>query len=592
MGDENLVTDIRVTKLSKVTYNRWKIEIRDALESHRIWEIASGITIKPEEVRNEGRIANIKEIEDWKVKDSKARSIIRSTLVDTTFDQVCDCETSADIIKRIKSIYEPKTLNVLVELLREFFVYSWKPESTVGTFVAGLKVITRKIEALELVDFGRNFNEKLLMAKILGCLPKEFDNFVTSWSLLSENMSLDSFLEKLSNAERNITERSEDTSHEVFKARTKLTTNRENKNINKKFPWNCHKYGKKGHMQKDCWSKSSEKSEKSEKKEESKEKKASKNSKKESGLSAASLFKACNNNRIIADSGASVHLTGNLEWFSSIRKLASPITLNVANGKVIWATHVENIEVEKSTNGKQWEKKIWENVYYSEDINGESLFSTTYMEMTKSYSFYHGNGIMRLMNGQRTILGGRKDGNQYIPFIRVKPPSKIYNVKVAQSTDLWHQRLEHISDRVIRAMTKNNLTDGLEVVFMKRDNCDSCHLKKQTINSHPTRGKRDCLPGQRFHSDVCHVGIMSWNKCKYFLTVKDEASGYRRVFFMRMKDEVANNLKQFFIDVEKDTGRKAISLRTDNGTEYINEEVRNILKSMNITHELSPPYVK
>lgn len=85
---------------------------------------------------------------------------------------------------------------------------------------------------------------------------------------------------------------------------------------------------------------------------------------------------------------------------------------------------------------------------------------------------------------------------------------------------------------------------------------------------------------------------MSWNKCKYFLTVKDEASGYRRVFFMKTKAEVCSILKQFFVDAEQETKRKAVSLRTDNGTEYVNENVREVLKSMGITHELSSPNVK
>jgi len=197
MAEESFSRDIRVTKLSKASYSRWKIEIRDALESHRIWEIASGTVSKPQEMNiSDGSVTNRKEIEKWKAKDSKARSIIRSTLDDTTFDQICDCESSADILKRIKIIHEPKTLNVLLELLREFFGYAWKSDSIVGTFVAGLKVIARRIEALESDDFGRNFNEKLIMAKILGCLPKEFDNFVTSWSLLSENVSLGIFSRK------------------------------------------------------------------------------------------------------------------------------------------------------------------------------------------------------------------------------------------------------------------------------------------------------------------------------------------------------------------------------------------------------------
>jgi len=77
MAEESFNRDIRVTKLSKESYNRWKIEIRDALESHRIWEIASGTVSKPQEVNiSDGSVANRKEIEEWKVKDSKARSII------------------------------------------------------------------------------------------------------------------------------------------------------------------------------------------------------------------------------------------------------------------------------------------------------------------------------------------------------------------------------------------------------------------------------------------------------------------------------------------------------------------------------------
>jgi len=319
MAEESFNRDIRVTKLSKASYSRWKIEIRDALESHRIWEIASGTVSKPQEVNiSDGSTANRKEIEEWKAKDSKARSIIRSTLDDTTFDQVCDCESSADILKRIKIIYEPKTLNVLLELLREFFGYAWKSDSTVGTFVTGLKVIARRIEALESSDFGRNFNEKLIMAKILGCLPKEFNNFVTSWSLLSEDVSLESFLEKLTNVERSITERSEDMSHEVLKARSQ-SMNNQKRRIDKKFQGKCHKCGKKEHMQKDCWSKL----EKLASPEEKKAKEKLKDQKEETGLAASSAFKMSEGNRIIADSGASVHLTENIEWFSSLRKLAT-----------------------------------------------------------------------------------------------------------------------------------------------------------------------------------------------------------------------------------------------------------------------------
>lgn len=583
MSNEVFLKDIRVSKLTKSTYARWKIEIRDVLESHRIWEIAAGKMLKPNELKKEdGAVKNEKEIEDWKAQDSKARSIIRSTLDNTTFDQVCDCETSSEIVMRIKAFYEPKTLSALLELLREFFTYSWKSEDTVGTFVAGLKVIVRKVESLDSPDFGSKVNEKLLMAKVLGCLPKEFDSFVTSWSLLSDEISLESFLEKLTNAERSITGRSVDVLDDVFTLQSRSTVDSQlatSRGGKKKFKGKCHKCGKTGHVKRDCWQKS-DKPESS---------KGTINAKNYNGLSV-SAYKLNTNGYIIADSGASVHLTSNIEWFASLRKLVSPLLLNIADGKKLKATHVGDIKIEKSVNGNIWEKRTWESVYYCENMSTESLFSTTFMEKTKGYGFYHGNGIMRLMNGKKTILGGKRIDNQYVPFIRVIAPSGF--VMAATSIGLWHQRLGHVSDNVIRSMLRSDLVDGLNVILTKRDDCDSCHLGKQTVSSHPTREKRKCLPGQRFHSDVCHVGVMSWNKCKYFLTLKDEASGFRRVFFMKSKDEVSSILRQFFLEAEKETGRKAVSLRSDNGTEYVNTEVKKVLMAMNITHELSPPNVK
>lgn len=247
--------------------------------------------------------------------------------------------------------------------------------------------------------------------------------------------------------ERSITDRSNDTSHEAFKAQSKPGSNQPKKMINKKFQGKCHKCGKKGHMQKDCWSKS----EKSASSEEKKTNEKSKDQKEETSLSipASSAFKINKENRIIADSGANVHLTGNMEWFSSLRKLNTPLVLNVANGKTLQATHVGNITVEKSNdgNGRKWEKRTWENVYYAKEMDNESLFSTTYIEISKGYSFYHGNGIMRLRKGRQTMIGGERIGSLYIPHIRVKPPP--ISAKIAQSAGLWHQRLGHVSDTVV-----------------------------------------------------------------------------------------------------------------------------------------------
>lgn len=59
---------------------------------------------------------------------------------------------------------------------------------------------------------------------------------------------------------------------------------------------------------------------------------------------------------IVADSGASVHLTGNIEWFSSLRKVSPPLILNIADGETLKATQVGNIQIEKSVDGRKWER--------------------------------------------------------------------------------------------------------------------------------------------------------------------------------------------------------------------------------------------
>lgn len=84
----------------------------------------------------------------------------------------------------------------------------------------------------------------------------------------------------------------------------------------------------------------------------------------------------------------------------------------------------------------------------------------------------------------------------------------------------------------------------------------------------------------------------SWSGNSYFLTIKDEASAYRIVFFLRSKDEVSDCIKAFLTAAARDTGRKAVSFRSDNGTEFVNANVEQILKDFGVEHEKSPAHVK
>jgi hypothetical protein len=292
---------------------------------------------------------------------------------------------------------------------------------------------------------------------------------------------------------------------------------------------------------------------------------------------------------ILADSGASRHVTGNLHWFQSMKKLDKVIPFSTASSS-IRATHQGSIAVEISIDGKQWTKDTWGSVLFVPGLTC-NLFSTTWMER-KGLIFCHGNGkaFLSTANGKK-VVGSVWDGSGYNMMIRVIPPT-VEKAFVASLT-LWHERLGHCGDHALRRLVKYDMVDGLHIVDGNRQSCDACRYGKQTASVHKSKKeKRECRPGERFHSDVCFATVTALGGYKAFVTLKDEACGYRMVKLIKSTSEVPIMVKQMLDQAERETGRKAISFRSDNGTEYDNKDMALVLSERRIQHERSPPYVK
>lgn len=104
-------------------------------------------------------------------------------------------------------------------------------------------------------------------------------------------------------------------------------------------------------------------------------------------------------------------------------------------------------------------------------------------------------------------------------------------------------------------------------------------------------GKRAKEMLKLIHSDLC--GVMdkeSWGGAKYFLTFVDDNSKKIFVYFLKSKSQVCQVLKDFQALVETQLGKKIKILRTDNGTEYVNNDLKNHLRQCGIRHQLTIPY--
>ena len=589
MADKDHQFSVNVVTLDRDNYPRWSLVVENVLRGNGLWPHVLGKVTKPDE--DYSTETTTEKWSKWDRKDSKAKSIILASLNETDFNHVRDCATSEKIWERIRELREPKTTDILMSAMTDFFNTRWETDDDVSTFISKLSVVASRIKSCN--DEDVKIVDRWLIAKTLSSLPQQFSSFIQSWNLMSTGTAeMSDFRQKLLTAERGMsTDQSSiartGEAYGAFRPPMKSSSVAA-AGTKKKFTGKCRYCDKVGHKEAECHKKARD--EDAKKISEKKPTQHSKQDPKSSLVATYALRSESESMNIIVDSGASHHVTSRHEWFTSLRQLDSPIRLGIGDGKHITASHSGSIDVEVSPDGNSWTPMSWDDVLYAPDAGDVTLFSTVFMDRMKGYGFEHRNGRMALTKNGRTIVGGTWNGTVYAPFIRVIPASGV--AMVAQTINVWHNRLGHISDDMLRLMERNHLVDGLTILPSKRSACDACHMGRQTASVHPRREPRNCLPGERFHTDVCHVNVLSWNKCVYFITFKDESSGYRGVYCLQSKTEVASRTKHFLDHAANVTGRKCISLKSDNGTEYINKDVEALLTDRGIDHERSAPFVK
>jgi len=76
---------------------------------------------------------------------------------------------------------------------------------------------------------------------------------------------------------------------------------------------------------------------------------------------------------------------------------------------------------------------------------------------------------------------------------------------------------------------------------------------------------------------------------KYMLIIIDDNTRYVWIYFLKTKDEVFKYFMLWKAMVEKSTGRKVKTLRSDNGGEYTSKQFQDYLDSEGVKHERTIP---
>ncbi|XP_021959280.1 uncharacterized protein LOC110855167 [Folsomia candida] len=122
--------------------------------------------------------------------------------------------------------------------------------------------------------------------------------------------------------------------------------------------------------------------------------------------------------------------------------------------------------------------------------------------------------------------------------------------------------------------------------------CEDCEIGKQSRKPFPAATRNATIkPGEMVHMDLAgKMSVASLGGAQYFLLLKDDATGFRTVYFLKSKDEAKDRIKCYIEFMENQTGRKVKICRSDNGGEFCNSTLASYFRDRGIIHETTVSY--
>ena len=102
---------------------------------------------------------------------------------------------------------------------------------------------------------------------------------------------------------------------------------------------------------------------------------------------------------------------------------------------------------------------------------------------------------------------------------------------------------------------------------------------------------RATRPLELVHSDLCGpMRAQSFAEHLYFITFIDDFTRLCWVYGLKVKSDAFMAFRQFLPMAENACGHKLITLRTDQGRQYMSHEFTTFMQSCGIMHQCTTPY--
>ncbi|KAH9651797.1 Integrase catalytic domain-containing protein [Citrus sinensis] len=502
----------------------------------------------------------------WNEVDGNAISDLHLALADGVLSSVAEKNTAKEICDTLTKLYEAKSLHNKIFLKRKLYTLRMAKSTMVTDHINTLKTLFSQLTML-----GHNIEENERAKLLLQSLPDSYDQLIIN---LTNNNPVDSLVfdevaasllndeskrknkenrqassqqaETLSVTRGRSTERgpSGSQSHGRSKSRSK-------KNVK------CYNCGKKGHVNKECWS--------NQKRKEGKEPESS------------------NAQGCVANSGATWHMTSRREWFHTYEPISGG-SVYMGNDHALEIAGIGTIKI------KMFDGTI-RTIGEVRHVNGlkKNLLSLGQID-NHGCKTHVENGIMKIVKAALVLMKAEKIGANL--FMLKGETLQEANACVAsngeKSTMMWHLKLGHMSEQGLKILSERKLLPGLKSVSLPF--CEHCVTSKQyRLKFSRSIARSKCIL-DLIHSDVWESPDISMGGAKYMVTFIDDYSRRCWVYPIRKKSDVFLVFKEYKMRVELESSKKIKCLRTDNGGEYTDGEFLAFCKQEGIQRQFTVAY--
>ena len=252
----------------------------------------------------------------------------------------------------------------------------------------------------------------------------------------------------------------------------------------------------------------------------------------------------------IIDTGATHHVTGDKSWLFDVRHFHCPVGL--PNGDIVFASMEGSVRLSDSI--------TLHHVLYVPYLSCNLLSVSQLNDNLRTFVTFNSH-MCHIQDQTKALIGtgARRDGLYYF-----SKPEVVSAIAVSSDLELWHRRLGHPSEKVVKLLphvdrNKGSLDKACEVCFRAKHHRDTFPLSDNKCSR--VFEKIHCdLWGPYRHDSSCGA--------RYFLTIVDDFSRAVWIYLLLDKSEVFPMFMSFIAMVDRQLSQTVQIVQSGNGTEF------------------------